>query len=764
LTVNVTAANGAVRTYRVTLNVRVLSTDVTLSTLTVNGLTPENNLVEVKAGTVTVPVIATPTSPLATVSISGNTGLRVGDNALTVLVTAESGATRTYRVTVRVKLSDNTTLKTLQINGADVIPGSTVTLARGTRVVAVRAAALEPEAQVLVTGASQLQSGDNTLNVRVTAADGIAVTNYTVTLFVTPRSAETGLKSIKVNGSTVLENGIITVPALTTSVSIETLTTDPEATASVSGATGLRDGDNSVGILVTAANGTTRNYTFTVRVLVLSSDATLRSPLVVNSAIYTSGVVKVAFGTRSINIAAVPNDAAASYAIIGNSALKTGANIVTVRVTAANGTTTDYVVDVQVLKSANTDLTALTVNGQDALANPNITVPARTTTAVVQAAPKDPEASIAASGTTLLPGQNNAVSIAVTAADGTTTRTVSVNVFVTPLSSDSTYKSLKVNGVVYTGQIDLPVGARAVPVVAIANDSGASVEVTGNTNLRAGLNTVSVKVTAANESFTIYPVLVFVASRSTDVRISAAAGIWTLNGVDVALEGTVVELAAGRTSVSASGRPLDSKATIAITGNTGLLPGLNQVKFTVTAEDGITSADYFRSVRVAELSSNTNLTSLTVAGSLTASGATINVPAGTTAVSVIPVTQSNEARFTITGNTALIPGANTVLVTVTAPSGAQTVNTVTVQVAAAASNTNLKTFTVNGIQASNGSTINVIAGTTRLRVAAIAEDAKASVEVFGKSGLTTGVNTLTVKVTALSGAITNYLVTVNVAG
>ena len=764
LTATVTAASGAVQIYTVTLVVRVLSTDVTLSTFTVKGLAPVNNLVEVPAGTLSVPVIATPTSSLSTVTISGNTGLRTGDNVVTVLVIAESGATRTYRVTVRVNLSDNTALRTLQVNGVDAYPGSTVTLPRGTRVVSVRAVPLEPEAQALVTGANQLSSGENTLTVRVTAPNGITVTNYTVTLFVTPRSGETGLRSINVNGSPVLENGTVTVPALTTAVIVETLTTDPEATASVSGATGLRDGENPVSITVTAANGTTRNYNFTVRVLVLSSDTTLRSPLLVNSESYTSGVVSVAFGTRSINVVAVTNDAAASFVVIGSNALRTGDNNVIVRVTAANGATADYVVQVKVLKSANTALTALSVNGQDALTGSTITVPARTALALVQAVTADPEATVAVSGTALLPGQNNVVSVLVTAADRTTTRTVSVNVFVTPLSSDSTYRSLQVNGLEYTGQVNLPVGSRSVPVIAVANDAGASVQVTGNSDLVAGSNDVSVKITAANGSFTIYTVVVFVASRSTNANISTAAGTWTINGVDVAVEGTIVELTPGQTAVSASARPSDSSATISITGTSGLITGLNQIKFTVTAEDGVTVVEYVRSVRVTELSSNTNLTSLTVAGSLTVSGGIVNVPSGTTAVSVIPVTESPEARFTVTGNTALGPGANTVLVTVTAPSGAETVNTVTVQVAAAASNTNLRTFAVNGISVTNGSTINVPAGTNRLSVRALVEDTRASVQIFGRSGLVTGTNTLTVVVTAISGATTTYTVTVNVAG
>ena len=762
LTATVTAASGATKTYTVTLNVRALSTDVTLSSLTINGITPVDAVVTLAPGTTTATVVATPNSPTSSVVVSGATGLRTGDNALTVLVTAESGATRTYRVTVKVPASNNTALRSLTINGVETAAGSTVNLPRGTSGVAVKVATADSLAQFVVTGATGLVAGSNTLSVKVTAANGTTEFTHTVTLFVALPSADTGIKSIKVNGTTVADQGTVTVPALTSAVVVETLTTDPEATAAVTGRTGLVGGNNTVTVVVTAANGTsTKSYSVTVRVLVLSSDVTLKSFTVNNQAFVEGLTVSVPFGTRSVTVAAETSDAGAKFAVLRNGTLVTGNNNVTLRVTAVDGTTKDYVVVVNVAKSANTTLSALFVNGQSALTGSTITLPARTTLAQVKAATADAEATVAVSGTALVTGSNT-VSVVVTAADGTTKRTVNVTVVVTALSSDSTLKSLTVNGALYTARVELPIGSSSVPVVAVANDAGASVEITGNTALVAGLNNIRVRVTAANGTFTDTTVEAFVASRSTNTGISTTAGTWTINGVDVATEGTVVDLAAGRTAVAATARPLDAKATIAITGTSGLIAGLNTVTFTVTAEDGTSTASYTRSVRVAALSSNTTLTSLTVADSVVVSGDTVNVPFGTTRVSVIPVVASAEAKFTISGNTALTTGNNSVVVTVTAPSGAQTVNTVTVVVASPASNTGLSTFTVNNEAVTNGSTVNVAAGTTRVSVSAIAADAQASVEVTGKSELVAGANTLTVKVTAISGASTTYTVTVNV--
>jgi hypothetical protein len=186
------------------------------------------------------------------------------------------------------------------------------------------------------------------------------------------------------------------------------------------------------------------------------------------------------------------------------------------------------------------------------------------------------------------------------------------------------------------------------------------------------------------------------------------------------------------------------------------------VTFKVTAEDGVTTNSYVRTVNVKALSTNTNLTSLRVGGQLVVDGDTVNVAAGTARVAVVPVLESDESKFTVSGNTNLATGSQNVVVTVTAPSGASATYTIAVVVAAPASNTNLSTFTINGVTVADGGSISVASGTNRLHVSAIAEDAKASVSVVGRSGLTDGTNTLTVTVTALSGDSTTYTVTVNV--
>ena len=349
----------------------------------------------------------------------------------------------------------------------------------------------------------------------------------------------------------------------------------------------------------------------------------------------------------------------------------------------------------------------------------------------------------------------------VTAADGST-RQIAISVYVTPLSNDTTLSTFTVNGLATPTSLDLPVGSKSVVVVAVPNDAGAKAEVTGNTALSAGSNLVRVRVTAANGDIADYNVTVNVAARSTNANLSSVEGTWTINGVDVSDSATVIELPAGTTAVIATAKTADSKATLQITGASDLKTGSNSVTFKVTAEDGVTTNSYVRTVNVKALSTNTNLASLRVGGQLVVDGDTVNVAAGTARVAVVPVLESDESKFTVSGNTNLATGSQNVVVTVTAPSGASATYTIAVVVAAPASNTNLSTFTINGVTVADGGSISVASGTNRLHVSAIAEDAKASVSVVGRSGLTDGTNTLTVTVTALSGDSTTYTVTVNV--
>ncbi|MEI7419724.1 MAG: hypothetical protein WCK24_02565, partial [Actinomycetes bacterium] len=923
LTVVVTAADRSVKTYTVTLVVRVLSSDSTLKTFTFNGQSAAGNVFTTAPKATSVDVVAIANDGKASVVVSGNTGLRVGSNVVTVLVTAENGSSTSYKVTVTVPENNDATLKSLTVNGVEVLSSLTAgPLATGTRSATVKAVTNDPLATFSITGATGLVAGNNVITVTVTAADGVAVEKYEIATSVALPSSDKGLKTFKINNLSVTDGSAITVPALTQSVTVEATATDASSTVVVSGKSGLVEGNNSVKVVVTAQDESSATYTVTVKVLSLSADNSLKT-LQVNGVDYTVGqTVELPYGTRSATVKAEANDSAA-YVAVSSSVLKTGLNTVTVKVTAANGSVTTSSITIRVARSSNTELSSLTLNGHDVLSGGAIVLPARTVVAVVKAVTSDSEAVAVVSDIALVPGSNT-VKVAVTAADGTTVRNILIPVTVTPLSSnvnlsllqvndsgvvdgatvnvahrvasvsvvanaadadatvavsgntglktgnntvsilvtaadgtqktytvivavakssnkdlqsltvngidalggsvtlpprtttavvkavtadaqatvsvtgtslvvgsntvevtvtaadgskhvrsitvtvtaissDNTLKSFKVNNVDYVADstVQLGFGATAVTVFAVANDATAKVQVTGSTGLTEGLNTVTVSVTAANGDIATYTAKVNVPVRSSNANMSSVTGIWSINGIDVSDENTVVEVPAGTTAVTATAKTADTKAVLSISGFAHLHTGENTVTFRITAEDGVTANTFNRTVIVKALSAKTTLSSLSVAGFGVVDGGTVNVPFGTTRVKVVPVLESAEAKFAITGNSALVGGANTVKVVVTAPSGAEQTYSVTVNVAVPGSNSALSAFTVNGTSVVDGSVVSLASGTTRLKVSAIAADSSSSVVITGKT-VVDGVNTLTVVVTALNGDATTYKVTVNV--
>ena len=149
---------------------------------------------------------------------------------------------------------------------------------------------------------SDLQVGENTLTVTVTAADGETTASYTVVLNVL-LSSNTALASFQVNGSDVADGDTVELDPYTTEVEVTVETVDENATVEIVGDTVNMDaytteveitataadenatvsaggsvlvpGDNAASVTVTAADGTVRVYNFNIYVTPLSSNTAL---------------------------------------------------------------------------------------------------------------------------------------------------------------------------------------------------------------------------------------------------------------------------------------------------------------------------------------------------------------------------------------------------------------------------------------------------------------------------------------------------------
>jgi len=457
--------------------------------------------------------------------------------------------------------SNDDSLSSLTINGRDASqPGTIITVPAGTTSVDVKYTKSESHAKVWVLGADNLHDGNNLIRVVVVAQNGNSQI-YTANVDV-QSSSDTSLSkfNIVVDGQTLnaLDLGnsrVVFIPAGTTAVQTQVVTNDPDAVALVVGSTGLVDGSNTLIVKVIAANGvSTQEYRVTLVASteptgikrsalgdpVLSSDATL-SAFKANGVDVTSGtVINLPNGSTSIDIVATPTDALATVNVLGENSLTTGSNLVTIEVTAEDGTIVSYTLTVNVDASSDATLFELSFDGVDVVDGQTVTAVPGTTAVDVFATPNDIAATVDVTGDTGLTPGLNTITVTVTAEDGVTVLTYTVYVDV-QLSADTTLFELSVDGVdVVDGQtVTAAPGTDAVDVFATPSFATATVAVDGDTGLTPGLNTITVTVTAENGAIATYTVYV-------DVQLSADTTLFELSvdGADV-VDGQTVTAAPG---------------------------------------------------------------------------------------------------------------------------------------------------------------------------------------------------------------------------
>ncbi|NDE23376.1 MAG: hypothetical protein EBZ96_11145, partial [Synechococcaceae bacterium WB9_3_282] len=338
LVVTVTAVNGDVRSYVVGLNV-VLSDDVSAEVTVADQVVSDGDVVELEYGTDSVVVDVVTVDPEATFVVEGDSGLQVGENTLVVTVTAADGETvATYTVILVVAASSDVSLSVFQVNGSDVQDGDSVDLEPGTSEVDVVAEATDPDATVVIEGGTDLQSGENSLVVTVTAADGETTQVYTVILNVALND-DVSLSEFMVSGVAVEDGDVVDLEPGTSEVEVVVEATDLDATVVIEGGTDLQPGENTLTVTVTAADGeTTAEYNVTLNVA-LNNDTTLNTFEVNGQTVADGDSVLLETYTNEVEIVVETTDPEATFTIDGGTDLIVGDNILTVTVIAADGVT-----------------------------------------------------------------------------------------------------------------------------------------------------------------------------------------------------------------------------------------------------------------------------------------------------------------------------------------------------------------------------------------------------------------------------------------
>ena len=511
-----------------------------------------------------------------------------------------------------------------------------MSVAAGTRAVVVSVVTTDPYATYVVDGATDLQPGDNTVTVTVTAANGDTA-DYTVTVNVAEvvLSGETGVDSITVAGQDVSAGDVVSFPIGTRAVSVKVVTTDPFATYSVDGNTGLDSGDTDVTITVTAANGATADYKITVRIPTLSDDNSVATFQINGKDVSDGDSLDLPFGSRKVNYKVETTDPNATYMIAGVTGLTTGSQDLVLTVTAENGDSATYTVTLNVLeisKNVNLDSDAgIDINGDsvdlgllDTASFYDVDTAVSILAVKVQA--EDPTSDVFVNGKEVLPGVarnigvdvgiNNVKFKVIPQAGVAFAKTYTLKVYVG--GADATIKTTKVGNIGVTFNKDgegklsqslangttsfklyveptmpLKVGAGYGTVVSVAGDglkatADAAAFTWNVTGLVSGDNTVTITVQPSDPAAD--PVdynLTIPVAYSSDTTLKN----FLVNGTSYAAASTVV-LPVGTTSVELDAVPNNANATYEVSGGDELVSGLNTLTVTVTAEDGVTTGKY----------------------------------------------------------------------------------------------------------------------------------------------------------------------------
>ena len=356
----------------VSKTIRVKSAVNTLDSLSLTGATINfdkntttyNATIEAASTTIS----ATATDSKAKISGTGKKNLNYGVNALKVVVTAENGKTKTYTINVTRpdNRSNNNNLSSLKLSKGTISFNKNTTtynveVDSKTTSIKIDATAEDAKASFVKNYSSRtvnLNYGKNVVLIKVKAENG---KEKTYTLNITrkdDRSSNANLSGITLSSGTVDFNKDIVAYQIAVENEIETLNIkataeDAKAKVELKENLPLKEGANVTEIKVTAENGTTKSYKLTIiratKGQVLDTNNYLSLLTIKDYTInFNRDILSYDLTIKEeekLEIVATPESTKSSIDILGNENLKNGSKI-TLRVTAEDGTTKDYFINI----------------------------------------------------------------------------------------------------------------------------------------------------------------------------------------------------------------------------------------------------------------------------------------------------------------------------------------------------------------------------------------------------------------------------------
>lgn len=290
---------------------------------------------------------------------------------LTGDITSGSGQTKdislSKQVTVTRSKSSINTLNDLKVDGVTVPNFSSATtsytLIDNTRTsINITATATDSKASITGTGTRSLNYGKNNFNIIVTAENGAKKTYTIIVNKPDSRSSNTNLKSLSLNKGTIDFNKNNTSYTVKYEHDINDITitaTSEDSKSKVTGAGNkkLNDYMNEFKITVIAENGSTKTYVIKAirkdsagNYGKLDTDNSVKSITIKGYDLKFSKDIKkynvLVEDVDKLEINVIPNSATATTSIENNENLKTGLNVITIKIVAENGNIDEYILNV----------------------------------------------------------------------------------------------------------------------------------------------------------------------------------------------------------------------------------------------------------------------------------------------------------------------------------------------------------------------------------------------------------------------------------
>lgn len=710
------AEDGSTKTY--TINIyRPASDNNNLADITTNAgtLTPkfDKNVTEytidVENEITSITINGIKEDPLATVKGNGKYALSVGDNEITLIVTSESGLTKTYLITVNRKPNSNAYLKSITTSEGVIVPKFdktelkyTINVENNIESILINGTPEVKTTTVTGNGTYNLNSGSNVFTLTTLAEDKTTTLTYEIEV-IRDLSENDNISSLIIEEGSLtpkFESNVITydvvVPNEVTKGTFHVELEDEKATYEIIGNEDFVVGKNEVIVRVKSEAGLTKDYKINITRQEKEDNSNYLSKLVVSTGTLTPEfnkekqfyTVEVPYTISSMKVTATPEDSLATITGTGTYKLNVGDNLIAIRVKSVDGKIRDYQILVTRLENDEARLSALKINGY--VLNPffdkdvysySITTSERQLP-FTQITPIDPNATYEIIGNDFDFVGNHEVTIKVTAANKTTTKEYKIEVTKDPSNNNNLSNLFVVDHVmdpIFSKSVTLYNVAAAnnensITIEATAEDDKATITGTGSYTIDVGINTFVVEVTSESGVKKAYTIVVNKEGSSNNEVDTFIVNNGTMTpeySNDV--QTYSVEVPYEETSLDLSIKLADDNATYSIVDNK-LEVGTNVVKVLVTAENGSVRTivlNVKRNEIVSSLLEKLSIKSYALTPSFNSNVLNYDVLVDNeiTSLNLNIVPLDKNATYVVTGNENFVVGTNIVQIEVTSSNG-----------------------------------------------------------------------------------------------